>query len=173
MPNTTYTFCLRAHDEAGEESLPSTPLALTTAAIKPTLEGEETVDETKTSAQLDVKIDPQGSATSYLIEYGESTAYGSTIPVPAASIGEGHSPVLVSQTVTGLDENTEYHWRIGATNAAGTTTSLDQTFVYDTAGEPLPDGRAYEMVTPVHKMAPRSDTFARVRRSLSLKMARG
>jgi hypothetical protein len=151
LPNTIYSFCLRAHNEAGEESQPSTPLTFTTIAVKPVINGESTTNETATTAQVNAQINPEGSETTYRFEYGTSTAYGSTQPIPDAEIGAGHAAITVSQQLTGLTANTEYHWRITATSPAGTTTSPDQTFNYETEGEALPDGRAYEMVTPPQK----------------------
>jgi hypothetical protein len=55
-----------------------------------------------------------------------------------------------------LKANTQYYWRVVATNESGTTTSLLHTFIYTTTSTGLdagglPDGRAYEMVTPNRK----------------------
>jgi hypothetical protein len=61
-------------------------------------------------------------------EYGTSTGYGSSAPC-ATLPGSGSSPVAVSALLTtGLIANTEYHFRITATNAAGTAKGEDVTF---------------------------------------------
>jgi hypothetical protein len=63
--------------------------------------------------------------------------------------GKGSTDVSITQHITELKHDALYHWRITATNAAGTTTGVDHTFIYPTTGAGgLPDGRAYEMVTP-------------------------
>lgn len=65
--------------------------------------------------------------THYHFEYGTTTAYGTSAPVPDADAGT--SPVVpVSQTVTGLAPSTTYHFRIVAENSKGTGTSPDSTF---------------------------------------------
>jgi hypothetical protein len=147
LPNATYAFCLLARNEAGETAL-SSPLTFTTLAVKPTLASEATTNVTETSADLTAQINPNGAATTYQMEYGTTTAYGSSTPL--ASVGQGHAPVAVSQPIS-VFANTTYHWRLHASNVAGPVTSSDHTFVDDTAGTTLPDGRAYEMVTPAQK----------------------
>jgi DNA-binding beta-propeller fold protein YncE len=117
----------------------------------PSIHAEATINQTATTADLTAKIDPNGADTAYRFEYGTSTAYGSSAPVPDGDIGAGSSDVPVTQTVSGLLANTTYHWRLVAHSAAGTVTSVDHTFVYGTTGAGLPDGRAYEMVTPPAK----------------------
>jgi sugar lactone lactonase YvrE len=107
---------------------------------------------TTTAADLEARINPGGLATSYHFEWGTDTSYGTSVPAADASAGAGSSTVLVTQHLTGLTPNTNYHFRLVATNASGTTTSGDHTFIYDTSGQAgLPDNRAYEMVTPVQK----------------------
>jgi hypothetical protein len=103
------------------------------------------------SANLNAKINPQGAETHYRFEYGTSTAYGTSVPVPDGVIPAGFSDVSASDRVQGLIADTTYHWRVVASNASGTTASLDHTFIYTTTGAALPDGRAYEMVTPPQK----------------------
>ena len=57
----------------------------------------------------------------------------------------------MSVEVTGLTQDTTYHWRLVASNEAGTTTGADHTFIYAESTRALPDGRQYELVTPPHK----------------------
>jgi uncharacterized membrane protein len=136
------------------------------APVPPTIDDTSTGTVTAESAELRASIDSNASDTSYHFEYGTSTSYGTSIPVPEADIGSGEGDVTVSQEVTRLHPNTPYHFRVVAQNTAGTTTGHDDTFVYPTAGSSescpneelrtgasanLPDCRAYEMVTPVQK----------------------
>jgi hypothetical protein len=100
-------------------------------------------------ADLVAQLDPNDGATTYRFEYGPTAAYGLSTPEAILAEGEGEFPI--SQHVTGLTPDTTYHFRLVATNSAGTTTGTDHTFVYTTLAPGLPDGRAYEMVTPVQK----------------------
>jgi hypothetical protein len=106
---------------------------------------------TRSGATVRAVIDPLGRDTTYRVEYGTTTAYGTSVPVPAADIGAGTGGVAVAQQLTGLEASTTYHVRVAASNALGTAYSADHTFIYDTSGGGLPDGRAYELVTPPHK----------------------
>ena len=183
LPGTTYTFCLLARNEAGETSV-GNAVSFTTTALAPSIAGEpqggetvsslEAVNQTASSADLDAQIVP-GGAAKYRFEY-DTTAYGvgeaphgsSTPEATVLPAGTSTTPVAVSQHLTGLSENTTYHWRLILENTAGKTESVDHTFVYDTAGAgstgcpdeaarqargslSLPDCRAYEMVTPPEK----------------------
>ncbi|HEY5342743.1 MAG TPA: fibronectin type III domain-containing protein, partial [Solirubrobacteraceae bacterium] len=83
---------------------------------------------TQTSATLNARVNPDGqTVTECTFEYGTSTGYGSKAPCKSLP-GSGTSPVAVSAKVTGLTPNTEYHFRIVATNAAGTSKGEDVTF---------------------------------------------
>ncbi len=112
------------------------------------------VNLTASSVDLYVQIDPEELATTYSFEYGTSTGYGASVPAGEGSIAAGGSAVAETVHLSGLSaEANIYHWRVVARNADGTTTGVDHTFVYDTSGAGLPDGRAYEMVTPPSKNA--------------------
>jgi hypothetical protein len=151
QPGTTYHFRLQASNEncvtctnyGGDETFATPP--------RPSIEDATATNVTSTSADLDATIDPNGFDTTYHFEWGVSTAYGTSVPVPDVNIGAGLSGVPVSVHLVGLGANTTYHWRVVAVNANGTTAGVDHTFVYSTAGAGLPDGRAYEMVTPPRK----------------------
>jgi len=78
-------------------------------------------------ATLNGTANPNGVPTSAQFQYGKTIGYGMTTPVQslgpdafAAAIGGG--------TVAGLSCGTQYHFRATATNSAGTTNGLDQTF---------------------------------------------
>lgn len=147
-PGTTYHFRLEASNANGTNfgedlSFSTTP--------PPTITEAKVSGLTATSADLGARINPSGNETTYRIEWGTSTAYGHTTPIPDSNVGSGTSPVAVKQHIEGLSPETTYHWRVVATNLAATTTGGDHTFVYDTTPAALPDERAYELVTPVQK----------------------
>jgi hypothetical protein len=104
---------------------------------------------TNTTATLNGKVDPNGSATTYHFEYGTTTQYGTV--TPDASAGEGDVAAPASADVTGLTANTTYHFRIVATNAGGTTNGADRTF--KTALDPAPP-RAF--IGAAHNIGPNS-----------------
>jgi hypothetical protein len=83
----------------------------------------------QTAATLNASVNPRGGALSTCkFEYGTTTGYGSSAPC-ATLPGSASSPVAVSALLTsGLIASTEYHFRISATNAAGTAKGEDVTF---------------------------------------------
>ena len=60
----------------------------------------------------------------------------------------GHSTGAVGASIEELQPNTTYHWRLSVTDADGEAYASDHAFVYPTTGVELPDGRAYELVSP-------------------------
>ena len=122
---------------------------------------------TSSSATLHAEVNPLGDATTYHFEYGPTEAYGSSIPVPDGSVGEGSELVAVSQRISGLAAGTVFHFRVVASNTHGSVDSEDHTFktasvaVETTCANAkireeqhstyLPDCRAYEKVSPEEK----------------------
>ena len=96
------------------------------------------------SATLKGTVNPRGTETSYAFQYGLTTAYGAqTSPAP---VGNGRAEVKVTQSVTGLQPGTIYHYRLAATSAAGTTNGQDVVFTtkkipltFKVAATPNPD----------------------------------
>jgi alpha-tubulin suppressor-like RCC1 family protein len=80
-------------------------------------------------ATLNGRLDPQGLGTTYHFEYGETTSYGTSVPVPGASAGSGTAEQRVSGTITDLRSETAYHYRLVASNEFGTSYGEDGTFV--------------------------------------------
>jgi hypothetical protein len=78
--------------------------------------------------ELKGSVDPYGLDSHYHFEYGTTTSYGTDVPVPDADAGSNEGFVPVSQTITGLQPETTYHFRLEASNSAGPNTSTDATF---------------------------------------------
>ena len=82
-----------------------------------------------TQATLNGTINPNRTDTSFRFEYGPTTSYGSSAPIPAQAVGFGSSPLPESTTITGLVPGVTYHYRIVATYPEnGISEGADQTF---------------------------------------------
>ena len=86
----------------------------------------EATSVTASSVTLNGMVNPNGVNTTSYFQYGTSAGYGST--TTSRNIGSGTSHVSVSVAIANLTSNTTYHYRIVATNSAGTSYGDDQTF---------------------------------------------
>jgi hypothetical protein len=121
------------------------------SAAKPSIAGVTFSAVSSDAGNVTGTVNPNGLSTTYLVEYGTTPSYGSkTAPTPLpASHKEEHATVHL----VGLAVGTTYHFRLVAENAEGPEVSADGSFTTLAAGSPfaLPDGRVYEMVTPILK----------------------
>ncbi|MBI4768085.1 MAG: FG-GAP repeat protein [Deltaproteobacteria bacterium] len=101
----------------------NTPLVTTGSATSVTLN----------SATLNGMINPNGSSTTYVFEWGTTAAYGNTTAVQTA--GSGTSNVAATANLTNLTANTLYHYRLVATNGAGTSNGAEGTFIAQSANK--------------------------------------
>jgi hypothetical protein len=90
--------------------------------------------KTITTAVLHGTVDPHGAATSYVFEWGPTSAYGAASASRSAGHGTGNRPVRAK--VEGLIPGTVYHYRLSAANGRGGTSGADRTF--RTKGHPPP-----------------------------------
>jgi hypothetical protein len=79
-----------------------------------------------TKATMDAEIYPGGEATSYHLEYGTSSSYGSS--TEDVELEAGEEPVDVEVPIAGLQPDTTYHFRFIASTAAATATGADVEF---------------------------------------------
>ena len=77
------------------------------------------------SAILKGSLNPDGLSTTFHFQYGTTTSYGLTT---APQTQTGDTPRPVSANIISLASNTTYHFRIVASNMAGTTFGSDTTF---------------------------------------------
>ncbi len=95
-------------------------------AAPPTLTGVS-VSAIASTATLGVTINPNGIATSARFQFGFTNAYGTDAPItftPANGAANQSAGIVLN----GLSPGAIYHFRVTATNIAGTTTSGDFTF---------------------------------------------
>jgi DNA-binding beta-propeller fold protein YncE len=146
-PSTTYT--VRLHASNDDFSAVSTVGTFTTGGVSPIVQDAGVTDRTAHAAVLNGRVNPRGGQTVYHFEYGETAAYGSSVPVGDEDVaGNGYAFRQASHLVSGLKPQTTYHYRLVARNATGTSATPDATFTTRPANEPV---RAYEQVTPVDK----------------------
>jgi Tol biopolymer transport system component len=148
VPGDTYHYRFVATSSVGSEAGPDQ----TFTEIPPALIGGPwAASVTSTSATFAAEIDPLGLVTEYRLEYGTTTAYGETL---SGTVGEGEGYVPVSFHRQDLSPGTIYHYRVVVHNEVGSFAGPDRTFTTQIAGGQelsLPDGRAWELVSPVDK----------------------
>jgi hypothetical protein len=153
LPDTTYTFCLFTETNRGEEAL-GLPEHFTTAITAPDVGGESFANVGSSSVTLHAQIDPSGEPTTYHFDLATEADYTSSksysFSTPAESAGAGSGVVEVTTTVEGLAPDTVYHFRVVASNPKGATSGSDSVFsTFALAISGLPDGRGYELVSPL------------------------
>jgi uncharacterized protein (TIGR02145 family) len=111
---------------------------------KPTATTQDATNKTDKLATLNGVINANGLSTNVAFEYGLTTSYGQTITALQSPVS-GNTNTNVSAGISGLSENTTYHFRVSGTNAAGTTNGNDLTFT--------------TAVAPVLSVSPTSMTF--------------
>lgn len=79
-----------------------------------------------TSATVAGTVNPGGQATTWHVEYGTSTSYGSS--TASTSAGSGTATTSVSRSLASLTPGTTYHYRVVAVNGAGTARGADGIF---------------------------------------------
>jgi hypothetical protein len=95
-------------------------------AARPTILGTAPFSPYANSVTLTAALDPGGASTTYRFELGTTPAYG--LQTPVQTLAAGVQPVSVRAPVGGLQERQTYHFRIVASNRAGTTVGPDATF---------------------------------------------
>jgi hypothetical protein len=135
------------------------PLAFT-APHAPRVDSTSVTNVSSAFADLHAQIDPLGAPTSYHFEYSSDGITWVKTPVTDGEIGQGGTTgsveASVVQQIGPLLPGTTYTVRVVATSEiegqAETTLGGTATFTTLSATpEGLPDGRAYELVTPPNK----------------------
>jgi hypothetical protein len=125
-------------------------------ANPPQIEHEFVDSVTNSSATLEAVASTQTAPGGYYFEYGTSEAYGSRIPAGNTSLAAGET--LATEQIQGLNSDTTYFYRVVFLSGGETATGLKHTFKtqpdtepLNAMGFPLPDDRAWELVSPPEK----------------------
>jgi hypothetical protein len=125
LPNTLYNY--RAKGTANAVAILGSNMTFTTGIIAPTAITQAASMVTGTGAQLNGTVNANNAATTVTFEYGLTNTYGNTVTADQSPLN-GYNNNPVSFTVSGLDPNTLYHFRVVASNSAGPTNGADLTF---------------------------------------------
>jgi hypothetical protein len=160
--DTTYHFRIVASDSVGNPATPTPPDATFVTPPPVVIDGEWSTEVGATSAKINASVNPEELVTKYHFEYVDAAHYEPSAPNPysaGAVTAEGTiaAGIVTDQTVdaplSGLQPNTIYHYRLVGHNAGGEVPGADRTFTTFAPAAPfaLPDGRAYEVVSPLEK----------------------
>jgi hypothetical protein len=97
------------------------------------------------SARLTGTVDPSGGDTRYRFDWGTTSSYGHSIPLPDFKLVNVHAPTTVTHLLQGLQGGTTYHYRLVATNLLGSDESGDfvfRTFPEDVIDDKCPNAQA-------------------------------
>lgn len=123
--NTTYHYRLVVTSNAG--LVEGNDREFTTPPPVPAVTTEAASGIAQTTATVAGTINPNGSASSCLFEYGTTAAYGKTLPC-ATDPGAGTGAIAEHLDLSGLIAATTYHYRLVGANAGGTINGADLSF---------------------------------------------
>ena len=125
-PSTAYYFRVRAYKGTKPCPYSSTVQVPTLSPTgRPVVITNPATFIASYSARLKGTVDPHGLTTTVYFQYGTTTSYGLTTAIQSKT---GNTYQIVAATIGGLTASTTYHFRIVATNSAGTRYGADQTF---------------------------------------------
>jgi hypothetical protein len=92
---------------------------------RPTVSTPTVGEITTTTAAVSANVNPRGSTTSYVVQWGTPAGY--TSQTAAVEVADDNAPTRVSVTLHDLTRATTYQVRVVATNSYGTTAGLPAT----------------------------------------------
>ncbi len=139
--------------------------------LPPEVKSESVEHVTPTTADLGAQINPKGPPTTYVFQYIGQAQYEANEPADrfagaaesppgGALLGEGPDTLSTATSLTQLQPDTTYHYRVVATSHCSEElpekvcegVGADQTFhTFPIEAPGLPDKRVYELVSPVEK----------------------
>ncbi|HWB21327.1 MAG TPA: hypothetical protein VG652_00390 [Gaiellaceae bacterium] len=132
-PGTLYHYALVATNSAGTTT-GSDETFTTLAPPPPVVSTGASSNVTVKTAVLSGTVNAGGAPTTFFFQYGATSSYGAQSRTKNA--GAGTSDRAVSVSLSGLTSGTVYHYRIVASNSAGTTNGDDETFTTTAAPPP-------------------------------------
>jgi hypothetical protein len=133
--NTTYHFRVRSSNTSGSSTGEDRSFTTLQSEGAPAAITSEATNVTENSADLNGVINPNGSSTEVIFQYGLTTSFGDSLFADQSPI-TGISNVIVSVHVIDLIDNTNYHFRVKAKSDSGTSYGVSMSFKTNKADEP-------------------------------------
>jgi hypothetical protein len=123
--STTYHFRIVAVNNAGTVYGADRTFTTLSATGAPVVITNPATNVTSSSATLNGTVDPHGLTTTVYFQYGTTASYGH---VTAGQSKTGNTYQAVAANISGLSASATYHFRMAATNSAGTVYGGDRAF---------------------------------------------
>jgi hypothetical protein len=133
VPGKLYHYALVEINQAGTVIGPDETFTAA-APTPPTAVTGDASDVSLTTATVSGTIDPEGLETSYELDFGTDTTYGTSIYGEAGAASE---PTELSVPLQNLAPGATYHYRIVAINSDGRTYGADQAFTTPAYSAPI------------------------------------
>jgi len=124
QPNSRYYFRAVAQNT---EIVFGWDMTFTTDGLPPEASTDAANSVTSSGATLNGTTKANNDNSNITFEYGLTDEYGTTISADQSPV-TGNAITKVSKAITGLTDNTTYHYRVVAQNSFGTTNGSDKTF---------------------------------------------
>ncbi len=129
--------------------------------VAPSIDSTSVVKVTSSSAELRARVNPNYYDTHAHFEYVADAAYqasgfstATSVPISEVDLGAAGVDQSMSAVLPALQSGAIYHYRVVAGNGNGTV-QVGRAYTFTTqpaaAASALPDGRAYELVSPADK----------------------
>src|SRR3989344_68885 len=127
---TAYYFRLSAQNAFGKVSGETFTFATNTTppppGTLPTVSTDAATDVSRTTADLNARVNPNNASTLYWVEYGEGDDLGRITPLQA--VGSGNTSLAASVSLSDLKPLTKYCFRVNSQNAYGTVNGSIKNF---------------------------------------------
>jgi N-acetylneuraminic acid mutarotase len=123
--STTYHFRIVATNNGGTSFGSDRTFTALSATGPPVVTTNPATNLTTSSARLNGSLDPHGLTTTVYFKWGTTISYGHTT---ATQTQTGNTYRNIIANINGLTTHHTYHFRIVATNSAGTRMGSDRTF---------------------------------------------
>jgi hypothetical protein len=124
-PNTTYHFRIVGTNNNGTNHGADRTFRTLGPTGLPVVTTNPATNITNSSATLHGSLDPHGLTTHVYFQYGRTTAYAHSTAMQSQT---GNTFRNIAANISGLSTHTAYHFRIVATNSAGTRFGSDRIF---------------------------------------------
>jgi hypothetical protein len=123
QPKSTYMYCLVARNAFGATTSANEE-AVTTPSEVPAATAEQASAIGRTGGTLEAQVNPDNEETRWHFEYASNPQLSEAASTATGTLAPSYGGESATQTVTGLQPNTVYYYRIVAENGTGPATGV-------------------------------------------------